>query len=63
MTPGVTQRPAASTTTASAGAARSRPTAATLPSRSSTDPPSIAGPAAVRTVALRIKVGREGSGR
>src|SRR5687767_2851659 len=63
MSPGVTHLPVASMTTASAGAATSpAPTAATLPSCSSTAAFCRMGPAAVATVALRMRVGREGSG-
>ena len=61
MMPGVTHRPLASTTTASAGAGTVWPTATILPSLSRTDPRSMIGPAAVRIVALRMSVGRDGS--
>ena len=59
MTPGVTHLPLASITTASAGASTVWPTAATLPFCSRIDPRSIAGPAAVRIVALRMTVARD----
>src|SRR5688500_1394302 len=49
-------------TTASAGASTDAPTAAIFPSRSSTDPLRIAGPAAVRIVAFLMTVVREGNG-
>ena len=56
ITPGVTHLPVASMTVASAGAFTVWPTAATLPFWSRSDPRSIAGPAAVRIVALRMSV-------
>src|SRR3954471_18682644 len=62
MMPGVTHLPLASITTASAGALTVCPTAATLPSWRRIAPRSITGPAAVRMVALRITVVRDGSG-
>src|SRR3954447_7794229 len=62
MIPGVTHFAVASITTASAGAFTVCPTAATLPSRSRIDPCSIGGPAAVRIVASRISVVRDGNG-
>jgi hypothetical protein len=62
MTPGVTHFPAASMISASAGAVTAGPTAAILPSRSRMDPRSIAGPLAVRIVALQISIVREGKG-
>jgi hypothetical protein len=62
MMPGVTHLPLASMTTASDGALTFVPTAATLPSRSSTEPFVIAGPVAVRIVAFRMSVVRDGSG-
>src|SRR5687768_13853739 len=61
MTPGVTHLPAASITTASAGAGMLAPTAAILPSRNNTEPRSIIGPVAVSTLALVMSVGRDGS--
>src|SRR5450759_3240711 len=62
MMPGVIHLPVASITTASAGAVTSWPTATTLPFCSRSDPRSIAGPAAVRIVALRMTVGRDAAG-
>ena len=62
MMPGVTHLPVASTTVTPAGASIPRPTAAILPSRSRTEPPSIRSPTAVRIVALVIRTGVEGSG-
>ena len=62
MTPGVTHFPLASIATASAGALTLCPTATTLPSCSRIDPRSMTGPAAVRMVALRITVARDGRG-
>jgi len=63
MMPGVTYFPCASiVTTASAGVATFAPTATILPSRSRIDPLRITGPAAVRIVALRISVARDGNG-
>src|SRR3954468_16874273 len=58
MTPGVTHLPDASITTASEGAVTVAPTAATLPFCNRISPRSLAGPAAVRIVALRITVVR-----
>jgi hypothetical protein len=63
MTPGVTKRPVASITTASAGAFTTAPTAAIFPSTISTWPLGITCPAAVITVPPRIRVGRDGKGR
>src|ERR1700738_3692229 len=61
--PGVTYLPRASiTTTASAGVPTFAPTATIFPSRSRIDPLRIADPAAVRIVALRISVARDGNG-
>ena len=62
MMPGVTYLPAPSITSASAGASTVAPTSAILPSRMSTLPLRIVGPAAVRIVTLRISVGRDGNG-
>src|SRR5262245_2209851 len=62
MMPGVTHLPRASMTNASAGAATLAPTAATFPSRRHTAPFSMAGPVAVKIVALRMRVGRDGTG-
>src|SRR5687768_12585863 len=61
MMPGVTQRPRASITVASP-AAMLGATSTILPSRSRIEPFSMRGPVAVRIVALRISVGRVGSG-
>jgi hypothetical protein len=61
MTPGVSTFPRASIAVASAGASTDVPSAAILPSRTSTDPFAIAGPAAVMMVTLRITYG--GAGR
>src|SRR5688572_15869829 len=63
MSPGVTNLPAPSMITASVGAARLAPTPAILPSRRSTAPFWIVGPAAVITVTFRISVVRDGNGR
>src|SRR4051812_33529167 len=63
MMPGVTYLPVPSITTASLGAVVVAPTSAIFPSRSSTLPPRIVGPAAVRMVTLRISVGRDANGR
>src|SRR5512132_3566283 len=60
MTPGVTYFPRPSITSASAGALTVVPTAAIVPSRSSTLPLRIVGPAAVMIVTSRISVAREG---
>src|SRR4051812_41795358 len=60
MTPGVTYLPVPSMTTASAGASTVAPTATIFPSRTTRAPWGMRGPAAVRIVALRITVGREG---
>src|SRR2546423_679894 len=60
--PGVTYLPVPSITTASAGAVTDAPTAAIFPSRRSTEPFAIEGPAAVMIVALRIRVVRPGNG-
>ena len=60
--PGVTHLPLASITTASAGALTFWPTATIFPFCSRIEPRSIAGPAAVRIIALRMTVGREGNG-
>src|SRR5688500_3679907 len=49
-------------TTASAGASTVAPTAAIFPSRSSTDPLRIVGPAAVSMVAFLMTVVRDGNG-
>jgi hypothetical protein len=49
--------PVPSTTTASAGAVVSAPTATINPSLKYTEACCISGPAAVRTVALRMKTG------
>ena len=62
MIPGVTYLPVPSITTASLGAVTLAPTAAILPSRSSTLPFRIVGPAAVRMVTLRMSVVRDGKG-
>src|SRR5688500_5555870 len=62
MRPGVTNFPVPSMTTASAGASTVAPTAAIFPSRSSTEPLLIDGPAAVRIVAFRMTVTGEGNG-
>ena len=63
MMPGVTYFPCASiVTTKSAGVATFAPTATILPPRSRIEPLRIAGPAAVRIVALRISVARDGNG-
>ena len=62
MMPGVTHLPAASIEIASAGALTVWPTAVTRPSCSRIAPRSIAGPAAVRIVALRMTVVRDGRG-
>ena len=63
MMPGVTHLPVPSITMRAGGRVdgRRRPRAI-LPSRSRIAPFRIAGPAAVRIVALRMSVGREGSG-
>jgi len=62
MSPGVTNLPVPSITTASAGTAMSLPTAAIFPSLSNTDPPSMRGPTAVRIVAYLITVVFDGNG-
>src|SRR5688500_1632178 len=63
ITPGVTHLPVASITTASVGGTMFVPTAAILPSRNNTEPRSIIGPVAVRTLAFVMSVGRDGSAR
>src|SRR5690348_13911908 len=63
MTPGVTNFPAAFITTAPAGAVTVRPTAAIFPSTIRSWPSGMISPAAVITVAPRIRVGREAKGR
>src|SRR6476661_1951415 len=63
MIPGVTYLPVPSMTTASDGAVTLVPTSAILPSRRSTLPLRMVGPAAVRIVTLRISVGRDAKGR
>src|SRR6478609_9598475 len=63
MMPGVTYLPVPSITSASLGAETDDPTSAILPSRSSTLPLRIVGPAAVRMVTLRMSVVRDGKGR
>jgi hypothetical protein len=60
--PGVTYLPPASITTAPAGASTLCPTEAILPSRISTAPPRITGPAAVRIVAFRMSIAGAGTG-
>src|SRR5215213_9127031 len=60
MTPGVTNLPVASTTTAPAGASTVCPTAAIFPSTISTWPLGMICPAAVITVPPRISVGCDG---
>src|SRR5215471_7745596 len=62
MMPGVTHFPVPSMTSASGGSVTVVPTAVTLPFCSTIDPRSIAGPAAVRIVALRMTVARAGAG-
>src|SRR5919109_1280499 len=62
MRPGVTNLPLPSITTASDGASTELPTATIFPSRIRIEPFSTRGPAAVRIVALRMTVGREGNG-
>src|SRR5688572_716632 len=62
MMPGVTHLPLASITWAPAGAFTVAPTALILPFSSRTAPLAITGPAAVRIVALRMTVGRDGNG-
>ncbi len=62
MRPGVTQRPAASTTRAPSGAASAVPTAWTRPPTISTSPLSMRAPVPVSTVAPRISVGGLGAG-
>src|SRR5688500_2495963 len=61
--PGVTYFPAPSMTTASVGASKVAPTAATLPRRSTPAPLRISGPAAVKMFTFRITVARDGKGR
>src|SRR5713226_2258111 len=61
MMPGVTYLPAASITSASAGALTVAPTCATAPSSRRIAPPRMSGPAAVRMFALRITTGRDGN--
>ncbi len=56
MIPGVTYIPVASTTVALRGASSPRPTAAILPLRIRTSPPSIVPFVTVMIVALRISV-------
>src|SRR3970282_2000740 len=63
MTPGVTYFPVPSTTWASEGTVTLAPTATILPSRSRMVPLGIAGPVAVRMVALRMATGPDGTGR
>src|SRR5215213_6634061 len=60
MMPGVTYLPAASMTTASAGAFTVAPTAEILPPCIRIAPFRIVGPAAVMMLTLRITVGRDG---
>src|SRR5436190_4197588 len=59
MSPGVTTLPVPSMIAASAGASTVAPTAAIRPSRTSTAPSRIDGPAAVITVTLRMTNGCE----
>src|SRR5262245_34998442 len=62
ISPGVTYLPVPSMIKASAGDSTEVPTAAIFPSRISTEPFAIVGPAAVMIVALRITVVRRGNG-
>src|SRR5262245_50229318 len=62
ISPGVTYLPVPSMIKASAGDSTEVPTAAIFPSRISTEPFAIVGPAAVMIVALRIRVVRRGNG-
>ena len=54
MTPGVSTLPRASMTVASEGASTDAPTAAIFPSRTSTAPLGMVGPAAVMMVTFRM---------
>ena len=59
MTPGVTNLPVPSTTSASGGAVTLAPTAAILPSRSRMLPVDVPALVAVMIVAFRMNTGRE----